>query len=327
MNQNDILWKGLLEDIFDDFLRFFFPQADKIFDFKKGFQFLDKELEQLFPAEDLQSPKYVDKLVKVFTKDGKEEWMLVHIEIQGYADKDFAKRMFTYFYRILDKYNKPVTAIVLYTDAGKNFHPVAYEYNNLGTSIIFRFNTYKIIEQDENDLQKSNNLFAIAIRTALLALKKNELNDSNLYLLKFSLVKNLLQQHIGRRKIDGLFSFIQHYVNFDDPQLNTKFDNDTDTLKGKTKTMGIKELIIDLAKKEGIKQGREEGIEQGFKQGDEQGFERGIKQGDEQGFERSKVETIKNLLAANQFTDAQIANFANVPESLIGEIRAGLNKK
>jgi hypothetical protein len=34
MNLYDTLWKGLLEDIFDDFLRFFFPQADEIFDFK-----------------------------------------------------------------------------------------------------------------------------------------------------------------------------------------------------------------------------------------------------------------------------------------------------
>lgn len=40
----------------------------------KGFQFFDKELEQLFPAEDMQHAKFVDKLVKVFTKEGKDEW-------------------------------------------------------------------------------------------------------------------------------------------------------------------------------------------------------------------------------------------------------------
>ena len=44
-----------------------------MFDIKKGFQFLDKELEQLFPAEKLESPKFVDKLVKVFTRSGTEE--------------------------------------------------------------------------------------------------------------------------------------------------------------------------------------------------------------------------------------------------------------
>ena len=55
-----------------------------------------------------EAPKFVDKLVKVFTRTGKEKWILIHIEVQGYQDRDFAKRKFTYFYRILDKYDKPV---------------------------------------------------------------------------------------------------------------------------------------------------------------------------------------------------------------------------
>ncbi len=94
MKRDDTLWKGILENLFDDFLRFFFPDADKLFDIKKGFEFLDKELQQLFPSmDDMQSPKFVDKLVKVFTKTGKEEWLLVHIEVQGYEDKGFARRM------------------------------------------------------------------------------------------------------------------------------------------------------------------------------------------------------------------------------------------
>ena len=33
---NDYLWKGVLEDVFDDFLRFMHPDADKIFDFERG---------------------------------------------------------------------------------------------------------------------------------------------------------------------------------------------------------------------------------------------------------------------------------------------------
>jgi hypothetical protein len=37
MKRDDILWKAALEDMFDDFLRFFFPNADEIFDFNKKF--------------------------------------------------------------------------------------------------------------------------------------------------------------------------------------------------------------------------------------------------------------------------------------------------
>jgi len=64
MKRNDLLWKAALEDLFDDFLRFFFPKAEEIFDFSKKFQYLDKELDQLFPPEnDTYAPRYVDKLV------------------------------------------------------------------------------------------------------------------------------------------------------------------------------------------------------------------------------------------------------------------------
>ena len=45
MKRDDTLWKGILEDLFDDFLRFFYLNADDIFDMSRGFDFLDKELE------------------------------------------------------------------------------------------------------------------------------------------------------------------------------------------------------------------------------------------------------------------------------------------
>jgi hypothetical protein len=42
VNAKDILWKGIIEDLFSDFLRFFYPDADELFDMEKGFDFLDK---------------------------------------------------------------------------------------------------------------------------------------------------------------------------------------------------------------------------------------------------------------------------------------------
>src|ERR1035437_6159893 len=154
MKRNDILWKAALEDLFDDFLHFFYPEADKLFDMDKGFEYLDKELEQLFPPEaDIYAPRYVDKLVKVFTLNGQEEWILIHIEVQGYTDQDFAKRMFQYYYRILDKYDKPITAFAIFADTSKSFHPKFYERDFLGTRVYYAFNTYKIIDQNDAELE------------------------------------------------------------------------------------------------------------------------------------------------------------------------------
>ncbi len=179
-----------MEDLFDDFLRFFYPDADKLFDLVRGFEYLDKELEQLFPPEaDNYVVRYVDKLVKVFTREGHEEWILIHIEVQGFSDKDFAKRMFQYYYRILDKYNKPITAFAIFADANKNFHPKHYERDFLGTRVYYTYNTYKIIDQDDKELEASNNPFAIAVLTAKLALSHKKLNDQQLFDLAFGLAK------------------------------------------------------------------------------------------------------------------------------------------
>ena len=46
----------------------------------------------------------MDKLVKIFLRDGSERWMLLHVEVQGNKEKDFARRMFEYFIRIFSKH-------------------------------------------------------------------------------------------------------------------------------------------------------------------------------------------------------------------------------
>jgi hypothetical protein len=41
----------------------------------------------------------MDKLVKVFLRDGSEKWLLIHIEIHGYRESDFPKRVYHCNYR------------------------------------------------------------------------------------------------------------------------------------------------------------------------------------------------------------------------------------
>ena len=88
MQTDDTLWKGIIENISADFIRFFYKEADELFDLKKGVVFLDKELEQLLSSEgNVQSPKYVDKLIKVYNKTGEEESQARGSEIEESATK------------------------------------------------------------------------------------------------------------------------------------------------------------------------------------------------------------------------------------------------
>jgi hypothetical protein len=50
MISKDILWKGIIKDLFEEFLCYFFSEEIPLIDFSKGFEFLDKELSQISPA-------------------------------------------------------------------------------------------------------------------------------------------------------------------------------------------------------------------------------------------------------------------------------------
>src|SRR5690606_29571839 len=150
---------------------FLHPAVETFLDFDKGFEFLDKELEQVFPPENGEySLKVIDKLVKAYTRNGGEEWILVHIEVQGQYHKDFGRRMFTYFYRILDKYQKPVTAYAIFTEANTLIRPDSFFLDYMGTRLLYTFNTYKIAGDNDEELLASNNPFAMVILTARAAL-------------------------------------------------------------------------------------------------------------------------------------------------------------
>ena len=65
-------------------------------------------------------------------KDGNERWVLVHVEIQGYRDEDFAERMFIYFYRIYDKFRQKIVSLAVFSDPEKKFKPDRFFYNFFG---------------------------------------------------------------------------------------------------------------------------------------------------------------------------------------------------
>lgn len=295
MKRDDSLWKAILEDIFDDFLLFFYPSAEQLFDMERGFEFLDKELEQLFPSNENEfNPKYVDKLVKVFTRDGNEQWVLVHIEVQGSSDSEFGQRMFQYFYRIFDKYRRPITAFAILTDKNRLFLPKKFEQIYLGTTLSYQYNFYKVIEQDEMSLINSNSPFAIVILTVLTALQKGKVTEDELFEQKISLLKRLLAKGFKREKIQALVSFLKLYVRFGKPEFHHKFDQVLhETLNKPKETMGIVEFVL----------------------------ERERRLSEKKGIEKQKLAFVKSLLKETDFDDAKIALLASTTIDFVQKIR------
>ena len=78
----DSPWKEAVERYFEEFLAFLFPEVHADVNWEMGYEFLDKELQQVVRDAEL-GRRLVDKLVKVWSQDGEETWVLVHLEVQG----------------------------------------------------------------------------------------------------------------------------------------------------------------------------------------------------------------------------------------------------
>ncbi len=258
---DDLLWKSILEHTFIHFLRFFFVGADEIFNLTKRFDYLDKEFESLFPPEpNGKGVRFVDKLVKVYLKDGREKFVLCHIEVQSRKGKgDLAERMFRYFYKIFDKYQVPITAIAILADDNCNYRPSLYVQEFMGTQMSYTFNCYKILDQDESELRANQNPFAVVVLTALLAILNKKLSDDQLKDIKHDLYNEMINRDMDRKTRKGIYDFLMYYVRFEDQVNLTIFEQELKTKSGRNIVMGTNEYLLDKAKKEGKIEGRIEG--------------------------------------------------------------------
>lgn len=218
--QDDRLWKAVLEHVFPYFLKFFFPDAAGIFDFSKGFEYWDKELDELFPEHrrgGSRGVRYVDKLVKVFLKDGGEQFILCHIEVRSQKGRrDLAKRMADYYIKLRERYKVPVTAVAILGDGNKNYRPSGYEEGLLGTRLTYEFTSYKILDQDEAALRTDPNPFAVVILTALLAIKQKNADDELLRNIKRDLYHEMKGRKMPKYARAGIYDFLKYYVSFED---------------------------------------------------------------------------------------------------------------
>ena len=137
VNQDD-LWKKVIADLFEDFLLFFLPEFHKEVDFSKSVDFLQQELFKEI-IKDRKGRKMADQIAKVHLKNGKEQWVLVHTEVQSEDDEDFPLRMFQYYYRIFDRYEKKIIAIAVFSNKS-NKSSNQYKDVYFGTELSYTFN-------------------------------------------------------------------------------------------------------------------------------------------------------------------------------------------
>lgn len=215
---SDQVWKSAIENYFEEFMQFFAPDISRYIDFSKGYVNLDKELAKIAPRSE-QKHRRCDELIKVTMKTGEEEYVLIHVEVQGYDDKEFAKRMYQYMYRIYDKYNKKIYPLAIYTHDVKGNQPDRYEEKFFGMELTYKFPTYRAIEQDEIKLGADTNPFATVVLAVWYALKTKE-NEEQRFKFKRKLSRMLFEKGWDRKRMIELFYYVDNIVRLNDEEKN-----------------------------------------------------------------------------------------------------------
>ena len=205
----DSAWKEALTYYFELFMEFCFPGFYKDIDWKRGYETMDSELQEVI-ADAETGRRLADKLVKVWLLNGQEALLLLHVEVQGQYQADFAKRMFIYNSRLLDRYGLEVISFAVLADDRKSWQPEEYEYSRRDFKRYFHFPTVKLLDYQSqwSILEESKNPFAIVIMAHLKAMATLG-NNQERKKWKLHLVRLLFERGYDREQIRNLFRFIE----------------------------------------------------------------------------------------------------------------------
>ncbi len=208
MSEQDSPWKEALERYLPSFLALYFPSAHDAIDWTRGYEWLNTELRQVVRDAEL-GKRLADVLVKVWRKDGQESWLLIHVEVQGSQEEDFAQRLFVYHYRIFDRYNRQVVTLAVLADDRPNWRPDRFAYDLWGCGLDFHFPTVKLLDLADRlaALEASHNPFALVTRAHLATLQTRH-DEAGRHVWKVRLIRELYERGLSRDDVLQLFRII-----------------------------------------------------------------------------------------------------------------------
>ena len=258
MTEYDSPWKEFLDAFLKPFMEFAFPDLHDAIDWSQPVVALDKELQQIAPVSDA-GVRTVDKLVEVRLLDGESQWLLIHVEVQSQRVEKFAERMFVYYYRIRDKYDKPLVSLAILGDNHPDWRPDCHIESHFGCREEFRFPILKLLDyaDDIAGLERSENVFATMVLAHLLT-QQTTGDPATREQWKLRLMRSLYERGKSSAEIRQMFRVIDWMMDLP-PAFAIQFRTALEQIE-EEKKMPYVTSVERLAKEEGREEGREEGI-------------------------------------------------------------------
>jgi hypothetical protein len=217
----DSAWKDVVEELFEPFLEFFFPDIYADIDFSKGYEFVSQELRKIMPASKV-GKRLADELVKVHLKDGSVKYLriFIHIEIQGQQEANFEERVFVYYYRIFDRVKESgveIISLVVLTDENENYRPDEFRIKRWGFDLRMKYPLVKIIDyknkpEMREKLEKSTNPMAMVIKAQLRSYEIKKESNEKKSSVKWELIRQCYESGYSKKAIETLLKFIDWLI-------------------------------------------------------------------------------------------------------------------
>ena len=257
----DNAWKEVLERYFAAFMAFFFPLVHREIDWSRGIEFLDKELRQAVRSGG-RGKRAVDKLVKVWRKDGLEAWVLVHVEVQSQVELAFPQRMYIYNTFLFGRHKRCVVSLSILGDTDVDWRPRSFESELWGCRALLEFPVVKLLDYESRleELASSENPFAIVV-IAHLKTQATVRDFESRFQWKVRILRWLYREGRSEEEFADLFRFLD-LVMLLPADLEAQFEKEIEQYEEVRKVEWISNY-----ERRAIKRGMQRGIQQGIQQG------------------------------------------------------------
>ena len=210
----DNTWKKYITKNIFDCLAALHPPLMSDIDKSVPPEFLEQELSNILKGKYKMKgkEKKTDKLVKLRLLTGEDYYVFLHIEVQNRLEDDFGERMYIYRSLISMKYNtQNISTFVIFTGKSPSEKHKVFIHECYGSVINFRYNSYVIADQNTGELEKSYNMFDLAVLAAKYTLD-TEGDGRKRLIFKKKLFELAYQKQFPLEKIEELISFVFDYM-------------------------------------------------------------------------------------------------------------------
>jgi hypothetical protein len=175
-------------------LECYFPAIAAAVDWEHPPEWFNKELSQILGQTGRRN-RTVDVLVKLRLRDGGEQWILLHIEVQTGYEEGFAQRLALYNSGLFWIFKQRVVTLAVLADLREGWLPDEDRFQLAGFESLTRFPVCKLIDRLRTDWQDDHSL-PVQLARAQIAALRTAGDPEGRYRAKWQLVRNSVRNRV-----------------------------------------------------------------------------------------------------------------------------------